>query len=126
MPGWARSAAANCASASATWAQRPHCCGGTALPAAPLLAAAPLLLLLLLLLPPEAARASQLESARSTAAAARARASAFHRWLSSAGPGCATSSTVEARASRVLDEGLVVRTDGMMRGAAATAAAGGG
>lgn len=82
------------------------------LPAA-LLLAAPLLpgwllpgaalpLPLLLLLPLEAATASQFDSARSTAAAARARASAFHRWLSSAGPGCATSSTVEARASRVL------------------------
>ncbi len=75
-----------------------------------LLAAVPLLALL------EAASASQLDSACSTAAAARARASAFHRWLSSAGPGCATSSTVVARASRLLgSDGREVGTGGWDR-----------
>ncbi len=48
------------------------------------------------------ASASQLSSARSTAAAAWPRASACQRWLSSAGPGCTTSSTVAARLSSAL------------------------
>lgn len=56
-----------------------------------------------------AAVASQLSNARSTAAAARARASACQRWLNSAGPGCTTSRTVAARPSRALHTAALAR-----------------
>lgn len=95
-----------CCLARAAGSNTHHCCGAAGLPAGLLPSAAPLLpaSLLLLLLPlfPEAARVCQLLSACSTAAATRERASACQRWLSCAGPGCATSSTVAARASRLL------------------------
>ena len=55
------------------------------------------------LLLPLASSASQLSSAWSTACAALARASACHRWGSSAGPGCTTSVIVATRLSRALN-----------------------
>ena len=100
-PCWQGRGAACCSFGRAGLAVHSHCCG-----AAPLLLSAAAAEASLLLPPPlRAASATQLSTARSTAAAARARTSACHRWLSCAGPGWATSRTVAARCSRCLQGG---------------------